>query len=114
MPALRATERRAGPRIHLITFLAVSSATQDGTGATVDAPTEMCKQWASITPLTGGESWIPPQLSGTRSYEIICDFFVGLTSKHRIQYGTRTFDIVLVRDLEERGIQYAILANEAV
>lgn len=114
MPAPNARLRRSGPRRHQITFQSIAAATQDASGAPQEAATDVVTQWASIEPLTGGESWVPPQLSGTVTHRIATDYFAGITTKHRIKFGTRYFDINLLRNLEERGIQFEILAKEAV
>lgn len=114
MPAPRATDRRAGVRDRLLTFYSVSVATQDATGAPEEAETEVCQQWCSLKTVSGGESWIPPQISGQVTHAIICDYFSGLTSKHRIGLGTRRFDVIRVNNIDERNWQYEILANESV
>jgi SPP1 family predicted phage head-tail adaptor len=99
---------------HRITIFSVDSAAQDAAGQPADVETELATQWASIEPLTGRESWLLPQVVGEVSHKITTRYVAGVTPKHRIRYGSREFDIVVARNLEERGIQLEILASESV
>lgn len=41
-------------------------------------------------------------------------YFVGLTTKHRILYGTRIFDILGINNVNEANEQYLVSAKEVV
>lgn len=61
--------------------------------------------WAEIVPLSGSEDYVAQGLSASVVYRISTRYFKALESivpKMQIVYGDRTFEIVAVRNLDER------------
>ncbi len=85
---------------------------KDLEGNTVTAWTDRFTVWASIKGLRGRELID----AGANAVEISTRIYIryrrGVTHDMRIKFGERIFDIVNVNNIEERNIEYEILANE--
>jgi len=59
--------------------------------------------WASIDPLSGRELHYAEKVHADARVRIRIRPYDGLTPDHRIKFGTRTYNILDVRDMDERG-----------
>jgi SPP1 family predicted phage head-tail adaptor len=106
---------RAGRLRHRV---AVQRAT-DGTDAYGDATptwTTLATVWASVEPLTGREYFSAAHLQAEVTTRIVLRPIDGvtLTPKDRVLYGARSFDILQVSDVGERGRELQIMAREII
>ena len=58
---------------------------------------------AHIEPLRETERIEAQRVKGVRTHRVTMRHVSGLTTKHRLQFGTRAFSIDGIRNLEERG-----------
>ena len=72
------------------------------------------KRWASIRPLTGRERWAAMRAEANVSHCITIRYTEGVTSKMRITYNDRTFEIGAVTNVNERGRVMYLLCTEEV
>lgn len=70
--------------------------------------------WGSIEPMSASEGPLADQLQGAISHLVTVRYNSTLAVEHRIKFGTRYFNVVGVRDFEERGIYQEIDAKENV
>ena len=73
--------------------------------------------YASIEPLTGREYWLSqavPQAVTTHKIRMRWSPNWTLNPKHRIVWGARIFDVLSVRDVEERRRELEVLATENI
>lgn len=75
--------------------------------------TTFASVWASIEPLSGRKLLQYQHLNAELSHRIVIRYNSSVTSKCRIVFGTRIFDINVVKNLEERNIYLEILGKEA-
>lgn len=68
--------------------------------------------WASIKGLRGREYIDAGAQAVKISTRIYIRYRPGVTHDMRIKFGERIFDIVNVNNIEERNVEYEILANE--
>lgn len=89
-----------------------ASRTSDGQGGFEEGWTEGASIWAQITPLSGFERMRAMQLAAPVTHRILIRYRVGLTTKDRIRYGSRTFDIKEVIDVDNRHAWMQLLCVE--
>jgi SPP1 family predicted phage head-tail adaptor len=73
--------------------------------------------WAEIEPLGGRELWQAQQVQSESTHRIRCRWsalFAQVGAKWKVQYKTRTFEILSANNLEERGRQAEFLCKEHV
>ena len=69
--------------------------------------------WVSIEALTGREKWEAQAIEPTATYRIRMWFWPGLTSKHRIVYDGRIFELLWPPiDVGERGVEFELMCSE--
>ena len=104
---------QAGPLRHRIT-IETPTETQDTFGAAVATWATFAERWAAIEPLTGREFFAAQQINAEVSHTIRLRYVAGVTTKMRVAFGARHFDLAAVRNLDERGIELELLAVERV
>lgn len=83
--------RRGRLRCLVTVFTVTDTRAADGTVS--QAETSAWDTYAAIEPLRGAERSAVQQVQSDATYKITMPYRAGLTSKHRIRYGTRVFDI---------------------
>ena len=68
--------------------------------------------WAAIEPLSGRELEHAQQISAEITHKITVRYNSSVTSKHRITYGSRTFEIEAVLNPDERNEQLVLMCKE--
>jgi SPP1 family predicted phage head-tail adaptor len=97
---------------HLVTIEAPESV-QDVIGNWELTFAELCKAYASIEPLRGREYWAAAQMQSEITHEIkMRPPGVAITSACEIVFGTRRFEIEVVRNIGERNRELVILCKE--
>ena len=102
---------RAGRLRHHIEFQVVTE-TPDGVGYLVPAWGLFAEADAAVEPLQGQELFSERQIHADVTHGIRARYLPGLTPRHRIKFGERIFDILSIRDVDERNIEIDILAKE--
>lgn len=70
--------------------------------------------WAKITTATGRELYHGQQVQAELSHKITIRYYEGLTTAHRLLYGTRVFDINYVINRNEGDEWHELLCKELV
>ena len=87
--------------------------TQNDIGEWVTTFQKVADAYASIEPLRGREYWAAAQINAETTHEIkMRPLSVSLTTAHEIVFGTRRFEIEVVRNLGERNRELVILCKE--
>jgi SPP1 family predicted phage head-tail adaptor len=88
--------------------------TSDGAGGYTSNWTTFAHAWVSINPVSGREKFQAMQTETIFTHKIKMKWIAGITTKHRIKFGTRVFDIIDVRNIEERNIVLELMALEGM
>ena len=86
--------------------------TSDGAGGYTEAWVTFKNAWCSIQPATGYEKYQAQQMQTPISHKIKMRYQSGITTKHRILFGTRIFDLKEVLNENEEGAFLRIKAIE--
>lgn len=70
--------------------------------------------WASIEPLVGREYYAARQVNAETTGKIRIRYLAALTTKMRISFGTRIFDIKGISNIEERNEEMVLYYSEVV
>lgn len=105
---------RAGLLRHRVTIQA-RSVVRDAAGGEaetwVDQPPPV---WARVRPLNGRELLSANQIQAETTHEVTMRYRPGLTSAHRLLFGTRILHIAAPpANVDERGIELVMLCKEA-
>jgi len=85
---------------------------QDGAGGIVDGWQDFAKIWASITPISGKESWANNQKYFEATHKIYTRYIPGVNTKMRIVCKGREMEILSVLNVSERDRELLIIAKE--
>jgi SPP1 family predicted phage head-tail adaptor len=102
---------RAGKLRHFITILTPTD-TVDATGATKQTWSTLINAWAMVLPISAREYVTAGQVFTEMSHKITMRYYSGVTTKCKLQFGTRYFDIKSVSDIEERNEMMCLLCRE--
>jgi SPP1 family predicted phage head-tail adaptor len=102
---------RNGSARHKIEFVTIGE-TQDELGGVTLTETHKGYAMAEIKPISGGERFISNQVFTDASSVIKCRCVIGITTKHKVFFGDRRFDILNVQNKDERNIELIIVAKE--
>lgn len=103
----------AGRLRHRIIFQQMVE-TRDSAGAVIETWSEFKTAWASIEPLVGKEFFDSKQVNAEISIKIRIRAISGLTTKMRILYGTRVFEIFSIANVREMGSEMVLMCREDV
>jgi SPP1 family predicted phage head-tail adaptor len=103
----------AGKLIHSIT-IQKNTPTRDASGAEIESWSTHADRKSWIRPLTGNEKYVNQQILATADYAMGIRYCAGATSKMRVKYGSRYFDIKHIADPEERHHEMILLCKELV
>lgn len=81
-------------------------------GEVIERWNEFAKVWAEISPLRGREYWASKQTTSEITGKIRIRYLVDITSKMRVKFGERIFDIEAVLNTDERKIETILLVSE--
>lgn len=81
-------------------------------GGITKGETNLGQRWASIEPLSGREYMEASQMGSEVTHRIRLRYFSGLTTKHHLTYGGRTFNIVSMLNLDEGNVVHELMAKE--
>lgn len=104
---------QAGKLRHEITIQSLTR-TADEMGGGVDSWATFTTSWASIEPAGSKERWFGQQIEANVTHRVRIRKQDGVTTKMRVLFGSRVFQIRGVQDFEERGIFLDLLCEEGV
>lgn len=102
---------RAGKLRHQITILQVSES-RTGSGGVSESWSTYATVWASIEPLNGREYLASQQRQSSETHKVRIRYLFGITTKMRVLWGSRTFDIQAVLDTDENGRETVLMCVE--
>lgn len=106
----------AGRLRHKITIQAPNPSVDAGGGRADPwaSPTKICDAQASIEPLRGYEQFRYMQLEDAVTHRIRMRYRSGILAKHRVVFGSRTFNIRSVINIQERNKVLELMCEEGV
>jgi SPP1 family predicted phage head-tail adaptor len=104
---------RIGEYRHRVTVQEVS-VTRHASGAEIETWTTLCQPYMSFKPLTGKEYWAAQAENADVTHEGRMHYRSGISPKNQIVWGSRTFGIRAVMNVEERNMELLLLCEEIV
>ena len=104
---------RAGKLRHKI-IIQHTQAIENDFGEDVDTWVEFKSARSQIVPLAGKEYFAASQIKSKVTHKITCRYVVGVTTKMRILFGVRIFDIESAININEKNRELLIMATENV
>ena len=105
---------RAGKRNKKVLIQSVAE-TQDTKGGLTPAWGKFSDAWASVEMISGNEFWSSKQVNASADYAIVTDYIPGVTSKMRVKWGARIFEIVEPpRNTRERNRELVLMCKEEI
>lgn len=92
--------------------LQAETQTQGATGEVTSTYATDTTVWGSLEPLSGRELEQARQISEEVTYKSVIRYYSSLTTEYRISHDSRTFEIVNIRNFEERDIFQELLLKE--
>lgn len=105
---------QAGKLRHRIIIQDKGTPTRDTFGQEVISWETHATLWAQVSPITGRETVEGSAQLADITHQIRIRSFAGVAPSMRVLWGSRIFDIQQVRDLDERGVESVLLAQEIV
>lgn len=84
----------------------------DGAGELVPGWTLYGVVWAAVEPLSGSEKIQAQQVNANVNIRVTIRYLAGVIPAMRARFGTRTFQIVSVQNIEERNREMDLLCVE--
>ena len=104
---------RAGRLRHLVVLQRRDdTAAPNAFNEPADAWTDLATVWAAIEPISGREFFAAQQVQSEVSHRITIRYYAGLTTKDRVKFGERLFDIRAVLDRDERHVEMQLMCTE--
>jgi SPP1 family predicted phage head-tail adaptor len=103
----------AGKLRHRITIQSLTEAKNE-LAETEETPASVVTLWASVEPLSGRELFLVQQYSSEITHRVRIRYYPGLTPRHQIVFGSRTFNIISIINKEERNIELELLCKESL
>lgn len=104
---------RAGELRHKV-IIQQNTPKRDAMNAEVDSWAEYATVWASIEPIRGKEFWDSQQVNAEITGKIKLRYLSGITSKMRVKYETRIFEILSVINPGEKNRELQLMVKESV
>jgi len=87
---------------------------QDDFGEETETWANTATMWASIQPVSGSEGITGNQINPEVTHKIMMRYRAGVTPANRVLYGTRVFDINVVRNIFEENRWLELLCREDI
>ena len=99
---------------HRIIIQKQEESSKDGYGALVENWSDFKTVWSSVEPLVGRELFAAQKINAETTIRVKMRYVAGITSKMRVVYGTRIFDILAPIDPEERHRELHLMCKELI
>jgi SPP1 family predicted phage head-tail adaptor len=103
--------------IHKVTLQLPTDTKNTTTGEFVPTYTDLCDRWASIEPMTAREIYQAHDVEADVTHRITMyadSVSRNMSTKYRIRYGSRFFNIFQIRNVQERNRMLEIVVKEQV
>lgn len=104
---------KAGERRHYIIIEQVSESA-DARNEMTQTWSEYANAWAEIKPVRGREYFQAHAENVAADTRIILPYIAGITSKMRVRFGSRIYDIETVINIDERNRELNLMCVERV
>lgn len=104
---------RAGRLRQRVTLVSVADV-RAADGTVSQSETDLDTVWAEIAPIRGQEFFAAQTVQSNVSVKITIRYYTGLSTKHRIRFGTRMYDIRDVINWQERNVFIELMCTERV
>lgn len=104
---------RSGTLRHKISIFTIGDK-RDEFGGSSEGEIVLDETMADIKPISGGERFMSNQLYAEATSQIRCRYVSGVTTKHKIKFVDRYFDILNVQNKDERNKELIIIAKEVL
>ena len=105
--------RSIGNLRHQVEIQSPVNTTDTGGGAAKTWSTQNVV-WASLKPVKGVETYRQGQVQETLSHELYIRYTADIGTNYRVKYGTRTFNIKHIRNIDERDRYLLLMCDEGV
>jgi SPP1 family predicted phage head-tail adaptor len=95
-------------------IIQAATPSSDSQGGQTETWATFATVWASLEPVSGNEKYQAMQLQTPISHKLMIRYLSGLTTKHRVLYGSRIFVIKEVINVKEENAYMMIRAIEKV
>lgn len=102
---------RIGQLRHKISLVEIVEV-QDEMGSFTQNEVLFQELMAEIKPISGNERFISNGLFTEATAQIRCRYVPGVSTKHKIKFGSRTFDIINIENKDERNIELLLIVKE--
>jgi SPP1 family predicted phage head-tail adaptor len=89
-----------------------SGHTRSGAMDVVEDFDTVARRWGEITPVGGSEKLEAQQITAEATHLVRIRCYADLTVKHRFKFGTRTFDINHIANVDERDREQVCTCTE--
>jgi SPP1 family predicted phage head-tail adaptor len=103
---------RSGPLRHQIVIEEVTE-TRDSYGGVVETWSTFATVWASVGPIIGREYFASQQVQSEVTHKIRIRYLSGVTTKMRVAFDSRVFNIESVLNVDERDTEMVLMVTEA-
>lgn len=90
------------------------STSRDAVGGIVETWSGIAEVWARVMPMSQRESWYRQQMNASAAWKIHMRWRPDVTTKHRVRWDSRTFEIRGVANPDERKRWLELSAEEIV
>lgn len=94
---------RAGQLRHRLTLFRIGHVRDTQGAGILDVEQYLGEAWGRVVPMSGREFAEASQVQAETTHEITIRYFNGLTTKDRVYFGERKFEIVGIANREERN-----------
>lgn len=109
---MAAIAHRAGELRQRVT-VEVAAQTRNAQGGFIETFMPEGDRYAKIEPLSGREFFEAQRVDSDITHQITMRNYSGLTTSHRITYGSRTFNIESVINTDERDWKTVVMCRES-
>ena len=103
---------RAGRLRHQVRIQTPTKDTSPGAGDITWS--DYATVWAAVEPLRGNEFFTAQQVNAEVTGRVVIRYLSGITPEVRVLFGTRTFEILSVIDVDERHEELQLMVKERV
>lgn len=104
---------RAGKLRHRVTIQSASETQPDSNmGQPVESWSDFATVWAHVEPLHGRERMVAQERTAELDTRITIRYLSGVLAKMRVIYGSHTYDILAVINLDERDREMQLMCKE--
>lgn len=102
---------RSGRLRHTIEIVSIGEI-RDDMGGFTEGETLLAEMRAEIKAISGNEKFMANQRYSEATSQIRCRYVSGVSTKCKIRFGSRTFDIVDAQNRDEKNVELIIIAKE--